>query len=161
MKLFLSTSIVAMIAAGIFGVYDFSNDVKHGNYIVYEVEEDVNISSFGTERRSNAISLNNVALAVEESFTSNTKRKVIKEEYFSRGEPIEVVEEHVSQEPTIVPAKLETEKVKAPEKVKLVETKTRTEKTEKRKFSYNLYSRGRPPKIEEEEIVAVVDSVKE
>ena len=118
MKMFLTTSIVAMVAAGIFGIYDFSNDVKHGNYIVYEQEDEgTNVSSESAGRNSKAMSLNNVATVVTDEFASTTK-KVVKEEYFSRGEPIEE-EVVVLQEAEKTPVKAEP--ARPAEKIETVE----------------------------------------
>lgn len=158
MKMFLMTSIVAMLTAGIFGAVDLAKDLNNGTMIEYNDEA----------APSDVIEA--------ESF-------YIDESEFSRGEPgpppvmeEQAVVDGATKEEVVaeVPVKTLTEGKKA--EIKRAVLKKQAEETkgvkEEKLISPKLFSRGRPPKLSKEvltieevekteELVAVqVDSAK-
>src|SRR4051812_44247863 len=88
MKIFLSTCIVAMISAGVYGVFDLAKDISQNTYIQYE-EDVVDVRSNTASEKSIA---NVIRKARQEVSTTkekkfNSKTPELKMEYFSRSSP--------------------------------------------------------------------------
>src|SRR5438105_2391249 len=87
MKLFLVTSIVAMISAGIYGTVDLARDIKQGTLIQYEKENIQQVNLFTASKRNLGQLTNSLKVqAGRVEKIETTKDPDFKIEYFSRGE---------------------------------------------------------------------------
>ena len=90
MKFILTSSIIAMISAGIYGTADFTHDLKTGNYIVYD-REDNPVEKQSTAAGKKVIeSIHGKEIEYETNGPDESVLNVadLKLEDFSRGEPI-------------------------------------------------------------------------
>src|SRR5437868_8108273 len=87
MKTLLATSIIAMVAAGIYGTVDLARDIKQGTLIQYEKEDAPLkiVKNLHVKTIKNEV-VRTLAEAVKKEKTeTSTKRNEVKMEYFSRS----------------------------------------------------------------------------
>lgn len=169
MKVFLMSTVIAMLAAGIYGTIDLTLDVKNGTLVEYQEEEDLTYVSQFAEKTKGIYHKTNVKVAQKKVVVAPTPTLVnsfldLSFEDFSRGEPPMYLEtmllETVGKPDSVESAEVETainDTLSAlAENTKKALTDSASVK-EERKFSLKLYSRGRPPKkVVKEEAVAEI-----
>ncbi len=167
MRSFLLTSVICMLAAGIYGTIDLTFDLKNGTFIQYEDEgEAVEVSQFAYASKG-IFKKTNVKVAQKKETKKSAAPTLITSftdlefEDFSRGEPIDM--SYMLE--LSAPDSLVNEEVSAAinDTVAAVEEKVKSDSLAKdeRKFSMKLYSRGRPPKkVVKEESVAEINAEK-
>lgn len=162
MRSFLLTSVICMLAAGIYGTIDLTFDLKNGTFIQYEDEgETVSVSQFAYSSKG-ILKKTNVKIAQKKETkklkapTLITSFTDLEFEDFSRGEPPMYLESllELSAPDSLVNADVSTA---INDTVAAVKEKVKSDSLgkEERKFSMKLYSRGRPPKkVVKEEVEA-------
>lgn len=173
MQKFLLLTVIAMLAAGIYGTVDLTLDLKNGTLIEYEDEgeELVSVAQFAY-RTKGIFKRTNVKVAAKKEIKKPAPTLVnsfsdLSFEDFSRGEPpmyleamlLEKTGKPDSVESTEVETAIKDTVSALKEKAKEVATNDSASlaKKEDRKFSLKLYSRGRPPKISKKEEVALLN----
>jgi len=172
MQKFLLLTVIGMLAAGIYGTVDLTLDVKNGTLIEYEDEGEETASASQFAYRAKGIfKRTNVKVAAKKEIKKPTPTLVnsfsdLSFEDFSRGEPpmyleamlLEKMGNPDSLESTEVETAIKDTVAALKEKAKEVATNNSASlaKKEDRKFSLNLYSRGRPPRPVSKGTVALV-----
>lgn len=167
MKSFLLTSVICMLAAGIYGTIDLTFDLKNGTFIQYEDEDGVAVSQFaasskGVFKHANLQVAHKVSKP-EPTLLNNFSDLNISD--FSRGEPPMYMEamllEKVGAPDSVVSADVSTA---INDTLAAITEKTKTDSLatakEERKFSLKLYSRGKPRTIKREEVALQIDTAK-
>lgn len=177
MQKFLLITVIAMLAAGIYGTVDLTLDLKNGTFIEYEDEGEstASVSQFAY-RAKGIFKRTNVKVAAKKEVKRPAPTLVnsfsdLSFEDFSRGEPPMYLEamllEKMGNPDSVESAEVETAindtvsalKEKAKELAK--NDSTPLVKKEDRKFSLKLYSRGRPPRpVAKETVALAIDTTK-
>jgi len=171
MQKFLLITVIAMLAAGIYGTVDLARDLKNGTLIEYEDEgeETASVSQFAY-RTKGIFKRTNVRVAAKKEVKKPVPTLVnsfsdLSFEDFSRGEPPMYLEamllEKMGAPDSVESAEVESAindtvaalKEKAKEVAK--NDSASIAKKEDRTFSLKLYSRGRPPRPVAKEAVAL------
>lgn len=173
MKIILTSSVIAMISAGLYGTIDLSRDLATGNYVQYDREDIPSVTHLSAaNNKTNEVQRmkrgNDKVLTKDEiaNATSTVDLSDLNIKDFSRGEPL-VLDEPLATDSTtassapvvavdIQPLNIQADK---PEEKKTEEKSVAAKEDSKRKFSMKLYSRARPRSIEED-ITLNADSVK-
>ncbi len=166
MKVFLMSTVIAMLAAGIYGTVDLTLDVKNGTLVEYQEEDLTYVSQFA-EKTKGLYHKTNVKVAQKKVVVAPTPTLVnsfseLSFDDFSRGEPPMYLEtmllETVGKPDSLENAEVETainDTLSALAENKKEVSADSASVKEERKFSLKLYSRGRPPKKVVKEEVAV------
>jgi hypothetical protein len=154
MKTFLTTCIVAMISAGVYGIIDLAKNISQDTYIQYE--EDI------ADVKSNTASEKNIANVIrkarqEVSVTKEKKRRSepreLNVELFSRSNPsmyLESIEDQLTVATDSVIKKRDTTSLAIVDPAEIVNAEATKQKPdslvkkEEVKFDVSLFSRGRP-----------------
>jgi hypothetical protein len=168
MKIFLSTCIIAMISAGLYGTIDLARDISHNTYIQYEEGlVGLNANTASEKSLSNVIRKAREEVSTERGKKINAETPELKMEYFSRSSP-SMFDERVLSELTVADSianKSDTLRGVALEVLATNSTKPKQdsvfeEKKPEPKFDVSLFSRGRPRKPRVEVAVPVSDTLK-
>ena len=155
MKIFLTTCIVAMISAGIYGTIDLANDIHQGTLIQYEKDD-------GPEKENGIIVERNLVHAVRNLQTKKIENNAnpapedleIRAEYFSRGEPL-IFEDAFEDSALIVADTSSVVEIDSN-----VKDSVKAEIAGDKKLDLKLYSRSRPRSFPKEVTLALKDSMK-
>ncbi|HWY37548.1 MAG TPA: hypothetical protein VNY73_03245 [Bacteroidia bacterium] len=168
MKVFMITSIIAMVTAGVYGTIDLANDIKNDRYIQYE--EDI------AGETSNTASVNNFTHVLrkarhEISEASEEKKKKkdlfdLDEKYFSRSSPVLYDEMYLTEIAALDSAKIKadtaiatTTALVSPEKTKEKRDTVLAKEAEDKKLGIRLFSRGKPRPYKKPQTPVVSDTL--
>jgi hypothetical protein len=156
MKLFLHTCTAAMVAAGIFGTADLVNDLQKGTMIEYDKEDPFKVVA-APPNSAVVIPLKKDADEVQQEAQAEVENPPVINvsdldfDDFSRGEPVEYQEEVVIPEED---QELPAEAKKARLENVAEATESAEAKVEGPKLDYKLFSRGKPPRLKDEIVLA-------